>query len=62
MERTKPVVVVQTFDVIVTAEELLLRHACYRALEHCWRWTGLDHPKLPAACLDEYVKACTSGK
>jgi hypothetical protein len=34
MERTKPVVVVQTFDVVVTAEELLLRHACYRALKH----------------------------
>ena len=62
MERTKPVVVVQTFDVVVTAEELLLRHACYRALEHCWRWTGLDHPKLVAAWLDKYVKACTSGE
>ncbi len=43
---------------------VLTRHLCYRPLKHCWhrRWAGLDHPKLLAVRIDEYVKTCASGK
>jgi hypothetical protein len=41
----------------------LTRHPGYCSLEHCWHCAAsLDHPKLVAFRLDEYVKACTSGK
>jgi len=40
------------------------RHLCCRPLKDCWCrcWTGLDHPKLQAARLDEYVKAWAARK
>ena len=38
-------------------------HPCCRSLKHCRHCAaGLDHPKLLAVRLDEYVKARASGK
>ena len=44
---------------------ILMRHPDCRPLKHCrwcYGWTGLDHPKLLAAGVDEDVKAWTQRK
>src|SRR4051812_16865573 len=42
---------------------VLMRDSGHRSLKHCWSGTAsLDHPKLIAARLDEYVEAWTARK
>lgn len=64
-ERDAPTPIIdQESNLVATVKERLMRHSRHRSLKHCWYrlWTGLDHPKLLAASVDEYVKACASGK
>ncbi len=60
MERAKPIVV-QTFDVVVTAEELLLRQTCRRSYTYSGEvartYINLDEPKLLCARPDIHVPA-----